>query len=61
MSFPLAFTALTLALLLGAGLLLLTATFRPGRKATHLFLAILLIVLALGVWATAVRSPLLVP
>ncbi len=58
MSFQLAFTALTLALLLGAGLLLLVATVRPGRKATNLLLAVLLIVLALGVWATAVRSPL---
>jgi ABC-type dipeptide/oligopeptide/nickel transport system permease component len=58
MSLQLVFTGLTLALLVGAGLLLLAAAFRRGRQATNVLLAIVLIALAIGVWWTAIRSPL---
>jgi hypothetical protein len=58
LNLQLVFTGLTLALLVGAGLLLIAAAFRRGRQATDLFLAIVLIALAIGVWMTAIRSPL---
>ncbi|MDE3102200.1 MAG: hypothetical protein KGJ98_08180 [Chloroflexota bacterium] len=58
MTLSLLFTVLTLALVVGAALLLLLVVFRRERQLTNLALAVLLIVLALGVWWTAIRSPL---
>lgn len=42
-------------------MLLVPVIFRRGRTGTYLALAILLIVLALGVWWTAIRTPLNIP
>ncbi len=57
MSVLLLFLALVLAALLGAAALLLLVVFRKGPAGRNLFLALLLIVLALGVWYTAIRTP----
>ena len=53
------FLILDLALILGAVVLLLVVIVTRGRSAAYLGLAALLIVLALGVWYTAIRSPVL--
>jgi hypothetical protein len=53
------FLALDLALVVGALVLLLVVIIRRGRSPAYLGLAALLIVLALGVWYTAIRSPAL--
>ncbi|MEK7860252.1 MAG: hypothetical protein AAB284_02725 [Chloroflexota bacterium] len=53
------FVGLALALVGGAALLLFGVVLRRGRASTNLALAMFLIVLALGVWYTAIRSPLL--
>lgn len=58
MNLPLLFTVLTLALVAAAGLLLLRVAFRRAHQLADLALAILLILLAVGVWWTAIRSPL---
>jgi hypothetical protein len=50
------FLALDLALVAGAALLLLVVIIRRGRSPAYLGLAALLIVLALGVWYTSIRS-----
>lgn len=52
------FVALSLALVAAAALLLLGVLVRRGRGASMLFLAGLLIALAVGVWYTAIRTPL---
>lgn len=59
MSVQLLFVGLALALVGGAALLLFGVVLRRGRVSTNLALAMFLIVLALGVWYTAIRSPLL--
>ena len=59
MSVQLLFAGLALALVGGAALLLFGVVLRRGRASTNLALAMFLIVLALGVWYTAIRSPLL--
>ncbi|HKW78747.1 MAG TPA: hypothetical protein VJQ09_06570 [Candidatus Limnocylindria bacterium] len=58
MNAPLFFLALDFALIAGAAILLLVVIGRRGRGAQYLFLAALLIALAIGVWFTAIRSPL---
>ena len=52
------FLAVDLALVGGAVLLLFAVILRRGRVGTNLFLAMLLIALAIGVWITAIRSPI---
>ena len=52
------FLVLDLALVAGAAVLLLLVIFRRGRSVQYLALAALLIVLAVGVWYTTIRSPL---
>ena len=52
------FLLLDLALVAGAAVLLLLVIFRRGRSVQYLVLAALLIVLAVGVWYTTIRSPL---
>ncbi len=61
MNLSLFFLIVALGLVLGAALLLLAVLLRRGRGGTNLLLAILLIALAIGVWITAIRSPLNVP
>jgi hypothetical protein len=61
MSLQLIFTILTLLLTAGAALLLLVVVFRRERQLANLSLAVLLLVLAVGVWWTSVRTPLPVP
>ena len=53
------FLLLDLALILGAVVLLFVVVISRGRSPAYLGLAALLIVLALGVWYTAIRSPVL--
>jgi ABC-type proline/glycine betaine transport system permease subunit len=55
------FLALDLALVVGALVLLLAVIVRRGRSPGYLGLAALLIVLALGVWYTAIRTPPVLP
>jgi hypothetical protein len=55
------FLVLDLALVAGAGLLLLLVIIRRGRSVQYLALAALLIVLAVGVWYTTIRSPVSLP
>ena len=55
------FLALDFALVIGAGILLLVVIVRRGRTPQYLALALLLIVLALGVWYTGIRTPALLP
>ncbi len=61
MSLSLFFLVVALGLVLGAALLLFAVVLRRGRGAANLFLAAFLIALAIGVWVTAIRSPLNVP
>ena len=49
--------ALDLALVAAAVLLLLAVLIRRGRGVSHVALAILLIVLAIGLWYTGIRTP----
>ena len=51
------FLVLDLALVTGAAVLLLLVIIRRGRSVQYLALAALLIVLAVGVWYTTIRSP----
>ena len=51
------FLALDLALVAAAVLLLLVVLFRRGRGGSYLALAFLLIVLAIGLWYTGIRTP----
>ncbi|MDO8506471.1 MAG: hypothetical protein Q7S41_02555 [Candidatus Limnocylindria bacterium] len=55
------FLGLDFALVAGAIMLLLVVIARRGRSPQYLFLAALLIVLALGVWYTAIRTPPVLP
>ena len=52
------FLALDLALILGAVVLLLVVIVR-GKSLQYLALAVLLVALAIGVWFTAIRTPVL--
>lgn len=61
MNLSLFFLLVALGLVLGAALLLLAVVLRRGRGGTNVFLAVFLIALAIGVWITAIRSPLNVP
>jgi hypothetical protein len=61
MTLQLIFVLLALALLFGAAALLLVYLFRRQRRASDLWLAVLLMVLAVGVWWTSIRTPLPVP
>ena len=54
------FLILDFALVAGAIILLLVVLIR-GRSPQYLALALLLIVLALGVWYTAIRTPPVLP
>ncbi len=54
------FLALDVALLAAAGILLLVVIIR-GRSVQYLALAALLILLAVGVWYTAIRTPPVLP
>lgn len=54
------FLALVIALLVAAGILLLVVIVR-GRSLQYLALAALLIVLAVGVWYTAIRTSPVLP
>ena len=53
--------ALDFALVAAAIVLLLVVLIRRGRSPQYLALAGLLIVLALGVWYTAIRTPPVLP
>ena len=53
------FLALDVALLAGAAVLLLVVIVRRGQSVQYLALAALLIALAVGVWFTAIREPVL--
>ncbi|MEK7861999.1 MAG: hypothetical protein AAB295_01895 [Chloroflexota bacterium] len=53
------FLARDAALLGGAALLLLVVIVRRGHSVQYLTLAALLIALAVGVWYTAIRTPVL--
>ncbi len=55
------FLALDLALVIAATVLLLAVIIRRGRSPAYLGLAALLIVLALGVWYTTIRTPSALP
>ena len=55
------FLLLDLALVTGAAVLLLLVIIRRGRSVQYLALAALLIVLAVGVWYTTIRSPVSLP
>lgn len=57
----LVFLALDLALVVAATALLLAVIIRRGRSPAYLGLAMLLIVLALGVWYSAIRTPPVAP
>lgn len=52
---------LDLALVTGAAVLLLVVIIRRGRSVQYLALAALLIVLAVGVWYTTIRTPAALP
>jgi hypothetical protein len=45
----------------GAGVLLLVVIIRRGQSIQYLALAALLIILAVGVWYTTIRSPVSLP
>lgn len=51
------FVGLDLALIALAAILLIAVLIRRGRGASYVALAMLLIVLAIGVWYTAIRTP----
>ena len=55
------FLGLDVALLAAAGVLLLVVIVKRGNSAQYLALAAMLIVLALGVWYTAIRTPPVLP
>ncbi|HYR94942.1 MAG TPA: hypothetical protein VEP48_12130 [Methylomirabilota bacterium] len=55
------FLGLDFALVVGAVVLLLVVIVRRGRSPQYLALAALLIVLAVGVWYTAIRTPPVLP
>ena len=55
------FLGLDLLLVGVAALLLLVVIVRRGRSPQYLALAALLIVLAVGVWYTAIRTPPVLP
>jgi ABC-type proline/glycine betaine transport system permease subunit len=55
------FLALDLALVVAALALLLAVIIRRGRSPEYLGLAALLIILALGVWYTTIRTPSVLP
>ncbi len=55
------FLALDLALVIAATVLLLAVIIRRGRSPEYLGLAALLIILALGVWYTTIRTPSALP
>jgi thiamine transporter ThiT len=55
------FLLLDLALVAAAGVLLLLVIIRRGRSVQYMALAVLLIVLALGVWYTTIRAPAALP
>ena len=50
---------LEFALVVGAVVLLLLVIVRPRRSVQYLALAALLVALAIGVWYTAIRTPVL--
>jgi hypothetical protein len=52
---------LDLALVAAAAVLLLLVVIGRGRSTQYLGLAALLILLAVGVWYTAIRSPVALP
>jgi hypothetical protein len=52
---------LDLALVTGAAVLLLLVVIGRGRSVQYLALAALLIILAIGVWYTTIRSPAALP
>ncbi len=53
------FLFLVFALLAGAFVLLVVVIVRRGRSIQYLALAALLVALAIGVWYTAIRTPVL--
>ena len=55
------FLVLDLTLVAGAAVLLLLVILRRGRSVQYLALAALLILLAIGVWYTTIRSPVSLP
>ena len=55
------FLILDLTLVAGAAVLLLLVIVRRGQSMQYLALAALLIVLAIGVWYTTIRSPAALP
>ena len=61
MSALLIFLALDIALVIAAVALLLAVIIRRGRSPEYLGLAALLIILALGVWYTTIRTPSALP
>jgi hypothetical protein len=58
MSLQLLFVVLALALVLGAAVLFIVVMFGRERRTANLFLAMLLLALAIGVWWTSIRTPL---
>ncbi len=61
MSALLLFLGLDIALLVAAAILLLVVIVRRGRSAHYVALAAMLIVLAVGVWYTGIRTPPALP
>lgn len=61
MSLQLVFAGLALLLAAAAALLLIIVIFKRDRQLPNLALAILLMLLAFGVWWTSIREPLAVP
>ncbi len=61
MSLQLLFVVLDLALVLGAAVLFVVVMFRREGRTANLFLAVLLLALAIGVWLTSIRTPLPLP
>lgn len=55
------FLGLDLALVAGAVILLFAVILKRGRSPQYVALAVMLIVLALGVWYTAIRTPPVLP
>jgi uncharacterized membrane protein len=55
------FLGLDATLLAVAAILLLVVIVRRGRSPQYLALAVMLIVLAVGVWYTAIRQPPVLP
>jgi hypothetical protein len=61
LTLQLVFTALALLLAGAAAILLIVVIFRRERQLPNLALAVLLMLLAFGVWWTSIREPLAVP